>query len=57
MDETQTNGKKTFSFPTFGCQGCANRKEIMGAGTWQIDAAIILLIIAGAVVFYKVKIT
>lgn len=55
--QVQSNGKRTFNIPTFGCEGCANRKEMLTAGNWQIDLAILAIIIAGAVVFYKVKIT
>jgi hypothetical protein len=59
MDATETpqNGKGLFSLPTFGCEGCANRKEMLTAGNWQVDLAILAIILAGAVVFYKVKIT
>lgn len=59
MDAIQTpqNGKTKFSFPTFGCEGCQDHKAMLTAGNWQMDVAILLLIMAGAVVFYKVKIT
>lgn len=60
VDEQQTNGNgngsSPFSFPTFGCKGCESRKEIMGAGNWKIDAAIVLLILLGCVLFWRVKI-
>ena len=58
MQETETQNGKTnrFSFPTFGCEGCESRKAILTAGNWQMDLAILLLIAAGVVVFYKVKI-
>lgn len=55
--ETQTQNGKGFSFPTFGCEGCENRKQIMGAGDWKIDVGILLVIIALAVFFWRVKIT
>lgn len=55
MDQTQ-NGKSRLSLPTFGCEGCQNRKEIMGSGDWKIDIGIFVLILAGVILFYKVKI-
>lgn len=55
--DAQSNGKSKISLPTFGCEGCENRKQIMGAGEWKIDLGILLIIIAGAVLFWKVKIT
>jgi hypothetical protein len=49
--ETQSeNGKKKlFGIPC----GCDNRKQIMGAGEWQMDAmviAAILLLVAGVLI-------
>lgn len=58
VDATSTsNGKGKIPFPTFGCQGCQNRKEIMGAGDWKMDVAILAVIIAIAIFFWRVKIT
>ena len=54
MDETQTqNGNKTIlGIPC----GCNNRKFIMGAGEWQIDAAVILgVFIVAACIFVATK--
>ena len=56
-DTKTQNGNGKFSIPTFGCKGCGDRKQIMGADNWQIDVAILLLIIIGAVVLWRVKIT
>lgn len=56
-ETAQSNGKSKISLPTFGCQGCQNRKEIMGAGDWKVDVAVIFIIAALCVVLYKVKIT
>jgi hypothetical protein len=50
------NGKFNFSIPDFGCKGCKDRKQIMGAGNWQVDVTLLLLILAGCYLFYKVKI-
>lgn len=36
------NGSKTLNIPC----GCGNRKEIMGAGEWQRDVIILLLVFA-----------
>jgi hypothetical protein len=55
--QTQNGNGNKFSLPTFGCKGCEDRKQIMGADNWQIDVAILLLIAIGAVVLWKVKIT
>lgn len=36
--------------------GCGNRKEIMGAGNWQVDAIVILTALAiPALVFAYIK--
>lgn len=62
MVNEQQNGNgsaKGFTIPglpTFGCKGCESRKAIMGAGNWQMDAALFLLIALGCFIFWKVKV-
>lgn len=57
QDNVQNGSKRfPFSLPTMGCKGCEERKAIMGSGNWQVDAAIALIIIAGIILVYKVKI-
>jgi hypothetical protein len=53
---TDTNGKLKFEIPTFGCEGCARRKELLLAGDWKMDAAVILAVAVLCVVLTKVKI-
>lgn len=57
VDEQQTTrGFKLGSMPTFGCAGCESRKQIMGAGNWQTDLIILLVIAVGIAVILKVKV-
>ncbi len=55
VQQSNGNGKK-FSLPTFGCEGCEDRKAMLTAGNWQIDAALFALILLAAFVMFKVKI-
>lgn len=52
----ETNGKSRISLPTFGCEGCEQRKVIMGAGDWKVDLGIALILVALGILFWKVKI-
>jgi hypothetical protein len=56
MESTQNGHKRQFNLPTFGCEGCERRKDIMGAGNWRLDVALILFAIAAALVMWRVKI-
>jgi hypothetical protein len=49
-----TNGTKTDRF-TFGCEGCQNRKDILTAGNWQVDAAIVGTVIVLAAIYIVTK--
>lgn len=40
-------------FDKTGCEGCENRAAIMGAGTWQQDATVflVLLFLTGVIIY------